>query len=96
MSVTITKPVTLKDTLNHLAPGASDGDSAHARGVLVGVVGALMATGLSWAAAIKVASDHAPRRVIADSVPPSWLKDFAVIGPVSNANEWVRSTGTGD
>lgn len=94
MSITLTAPVTLKDTLNNMAPGA--GESNFAKGVLVGVVGTLMAAGLSFADAIKLASDHAPKRVMFDSVPPSWFEDFGITDPPTAAGVWVRSRGVGE
>jgi predicted sugar kinase len=89
----IEHPTVLRDTLHNMAVGA--GDSAeYARGVLLGVVGAFMAAGMSWAAAVKLASENAPKVVMAGSVPESWLVDFAVpASEAANKREWRRTVG---
>ena len=68
------KQVVLKDTMYNFHPtsGASD---EYCKGLLVGVVGALMATGMSWNDAIAHAAINMPdgaRMQENTSVPFSW------------------------
>ena len=84
---------TLRDTLHNMHPDAGR-DADYARGILVGVVGGLMATGLSWAEAMKVVSENAPKTVVAGCVPQSWFGAFGLTEAVADGRrEWERSEG---
>ena len=66
---------TLKDALHNLHPDARS-DPRYARGVLVGAVAALMATGLDFPAAFAEVSESLPERVDPAAVPNGWEKEL--------------------
>ena len=70
-------PVLLKDTLNNLLP-TSGANEDYQKGIVVGVVGALMSTGMSYKEAITQVAIHMPddgkKPVLA--FPEAWLKDI--------------------
>ncbi len=90
----IVQPAPLNDTLHnmHYRSGA---DSAYARGVLVGVIGTLLAVGMDFDRAIHLASISAPNKIVPNSVPESWRPQFGL--PPERCTEgsayWLRSEG---
>ena len=69
------EPVRLKDAMANFSPrsGASD---EYCKGLIVGVVSALMATGMTWRNAIAHAANSMPsdaRMQNGASVPESWV-----------------------
>lgn len=88
----IEKPTVLIDTLHNLH--YRSGNAQHAKGVLVGVVGTLMAIGFTYRSAIELCSKYAPKRVYIDGVPESWLADMKIdLNNQPNPTFWTRAEG---
>ncbi len=91
--VTTAGIVILRDTLYNMHPDAG-GNAEYARGILVGAVGGLVATGMDWSEAMEAASDNAPKTVLAGSVPQSWFGAFGLTGAEADGRRtWERSEG---
>jgi hypothetical protein len=70
-------PVVLKDAMYNFAPdsGASE---EYCKGLIVGLVAGLMATGMTWRNAVAQAAIAAPKtaRIGVESMPESWIDSF--------------------
>lgn len=86
--------VRLREALHNLQPH-SGANKDYACGVLVGCVSTLMAFGFTFQEAIRICSENAPGRVIAECCPVFWRTDFQI--PIteseSDKTEWVRTEG---
>lgn len=73
----IKKPTLLKDTLNNWTP-TSGANYEYCEGIAVGVVGALMACGMSFEDAIAQVAIFMPKDTrLPVPVPPTWLAPLA-------------------
>jgi hypothetical protein len=70
-------PTALKDTLHNLASD-SGASTDYCTGIVVGVVGALMATGKSYSDAISIVAANFPAKHYNPriAVPESWVPDL--------------------
>ncbi len=88
----------LRDALHNLSPSCGN-DAQYDRGLLVGLVAGLQATGLTFAQAIAVASENAPMTVVYNSCPMSWLEAFKIAKAKpagykeNNCRVWERAEG---
>lgn len=84
-------PTIMKDALQNLAPGMGS-DANYARGILVGIVSGLMATGCTFNTAVRYVRENLPRRIMLNTFPASWqdeiVKDYSRIDDVS----WSKLT----
>lgn len=69
--------ITLKDALHNLDARENGDDHEYSRGVLVGVVSTLMATGMEFDKAIQLVWQLAPGKIPKERVPESWQIHFA-------------------
>ena len=66
----------LRDTLHNLSTGENGEDHRYGQGLLVGVVGTLLACGMTFEDACQLAWQHMPDDVHPDRVPGSWIDHF--------------------
>jgi hypothetical protein len=72
----------------------SGGGSAYAKGILVGIVGALMSVGMEFDRALALCSKSAPKHVYPDCCPESWLDAFGLPEANRTGNKfWTRTEG---
>lgn len=75
--MTLTNPVALKDAVHNVS-SSSGASEEYARGIVVGAVSALMATGMDWRMAITQIALNWPedRYVPRNVLPPTWVDAF--------------------
>ena len=74
---TYVSAVVLRDALYNVHPDAGDNKYPYSRGVVVGVVSALVAVGFTYEQAIKILRATLPEVHRPGSIPPSWADDIA-------------------
>lgn len=86
--------IVLIDTL-HIMSYDSGACAAQAKGILVGVVGAMVAFGMNCQDAIALCSKLAPKLIVPESVPEAWQNDMRINGVVAvgHRTAWQRSEG---
>ena len=84
---------TLVNVLHNLHHAEGSGTD-YARGLLVGIITGLMATGMKWADAAAMCSRDMPRCIKAGTIPQSWIGAFGVHpSQMDGRPAWERSEG---
>lgn len=80
-------PLRLKDAMYNFAPDSGASED-YCNGLIVGLVAGMMATGMTWRAALSQCAIAAPKttRISAQSMPETWIDSFRA--------EFVSSTPT--
>lgn len=70
--------VMLRDALHNLSSRENGDDHSFGRGVLVGIVSCLMAGGMEFDEACKLAWQHSPKDIHPERVPDCWKTEFGI------------------
>jgi len=68
-------PILIRDALNNLAP-RSGSSPEYNRGIIVGIVAALMADGSTFYTAIQKIIQNLPKQYDREAIPAAWRENF--------------------